>query len=182
MNGSSNPIADGPVQADALVTNQPGIMLGVLAADCMPFLFADPVAGIIGAAHAGWRGALSGILDQTIRAMTKLGANPMNIHACLGPCLRQPNFEVGFDLVSEFLEKYPQTERFFLPGKNDEKRQLDLASFGFWRLCENGVFHTDDIGICTLANPDQYFSYRHSRQVNAPDYGRNLSAIVISLP
>jgi len=166
-------------KADAMVTNKPGLMLGILTADCMPFLFVDDNAGVIGAAHAGWRGALSGILDNTIDKMISLGANPDTIKTALGPCLRQPSFEVGMDLVSEFLDHYPASAQFFSAGKNDNKRQFDLASFGRWRLKEKGVSTLDDLNICTLTNHDLYFSYRYSRQQNHDDYGRNLSAIVL---
>jgi len=170
---------NGP-QADGMVTQRPGIALGVLAADCMPFLFAEPAAGVIGAAHAGWRGALAGVLEATVETMTRLGAKPERIRAGLGPCLRQPNFEVGLDLVEAFLAKHPQSERFFAAGVSPEKRQFDLASFGRWRLESVGVFGLDDTGVCTLAEPEKYFSYRASRQAGENDFGRNLSAIVVA--
>lgn len=168
-----------PPEADALVTNRPGVMIGVLAADCMPFLFVDPVKNIIGAAHAGWRGALGGILEDTVNSMVALGSDPSDIHACLGPSLRQPSFEVGLDLVEQFIQKHPYSDRFFKPGISDEKRQFDLAGFGFWRLQTSGLEKLDDVNICTLARPDEYFSYRHAQKTQAPDYGRNLSAIVM---
>ncbi len=166
-------------KADAIVTNQHNLIISILTADCMPFLFADAGAKIIGAAHAGWRGALNGILEKTIDAMVALGATPRNIKASLGPCLRLNNFEVGMDLVSAFLEKDQANKQFFYPGKNDEKRQFDLAAFGFSRLESMEVVDMYDTNICTLSAYDQYFSYRYSKQINAPDYGRNLSAIVI---
>ncbi|MBB5519999.1 peptidoglycan editing factor PgeF [Amphiplicatus metriothermophilus] len=165
-------------EADAMVADRPGIALGVLAADCMPVLFADPEAGVIGAAHAGWRGALAGILESTVALMTSLGAKPARIVAALGPCLRQPNFEVGLDLVEAFLARHPASERFFAPGARPEKRQLDLAGFARWRLAETGVAAFDDLGVCTLGEPDRYFSYRDGRRRGAQAYGRNLSAIV----
>ena len=174
------PWTGAPPQADAMVTTTPGIALGVLAADCMPFLFFDPEAKVIGAAHAGWRGALAGVLEATVAAMTKLGAQPSRILAALGPCLRQENFEVGLDLVEMFTEKYPASARFFAAGKNSEKRQLNLAAFGEWRLQEAGVSSLDDLEICTLAEPNAYFSYRASRRAGVADYGRNLSAIALS--
>ena len=166
-------------KADGMVTKTSGIALSVLAADCMPWLFADHDAGVIGAAHAGWRGALAGILENTVSAMEKLGSKRSNIRACLGPCLRQPNFEVGFDLVSSFLEKYPEADEFFAPGINPDKRQFDLARFGAWRLRESGVTQLSDVDICTLAKPDQYFSYRSMVKNGEKDFGRNLSAIAI---
>jgi len=175
----TTPWTDGPPKADAMVTNTPGLGLGVLAADCMPWLFADPEARVIGAAHAGWRGALAGVLENTVGAMESVGAVRKRIRAALGPCLRQPNFEVGLDLVDTFLAKYPTAERFFAPGINKEKRQLDLASFGAWRLQEAGVSAIDDLQICTLAEPERYFSYRAARRAGDDDYGRNLSAITL---
>lgn len=168
--------ADRP-QADAMATARPGIALGVLAADCMPFLFIDPVAGVLGAAHAGWRGALAGILEETVAAMARLGAKPQRIAAALGPCLRQPNFEVGLEVRDAFARKFPAAERFFAAGASPEKRQLDLAGFGRWRLAESGVEGLDDFGHCTLAEPERFFSYRASRRAGAADYGRNLSAV-----
>lgn len=167
-------------KADAMVTKERGIALGVLAADCMPFLFADGDAQIIGAAHAGWRGALAGVLEATVAAMTRLGAKADRIAAAVGPCLRQPNFEVGMDLVDEFTRKYPKSERFFAPSASAEKRQLDLAAFGRWRLAETGVTTLDDLGACTLGDDQSYFSYRASRRAGSESYGRNLSAIALA--
>lgn len=165
--------------ADAMVTRMKGVALGVLAADCMPVLFIDSAEGIIGAAHAGWRGALDGVLEATVALMLAQGADPGRIVAALGPCLRQPNFEVGLDLVDTFTNKYPEAERFFGPGKAVDKRQFDLACFGRWRLAQAGVMRLDDLGVCTLARPDDYFSYRAGRRAGASDYGRNLSAIAL---
>ena len=172
-----------PAKVDALVTKTPGLALGALAADCMPWLFAEPEAGIVAAAHAGWRGALKGVLENTIALMTNHGADPSRIRAALGPCLRQPNFEVGLELVDAFSERHPDAGRFFAPGKTPDKRQLDLAGFGAWRLAQCGVERIDDTRACTLAAPDRYFSYRaavrESRDTSAVDYGRNLSAIAL---
>lgn len=173
------PWEGGPDKVDGMVTQTPGVALGVLAADCMPFLFADEQAGVIGSAHAGWRGALAGVLENTVAAMTKLGAKPERIRAAVGPCLRQPNFEVGLDLLEAFTKKHPKAARFFAPGASKDKRQLDLAGFGRWRLEVSGVALTDDIGLCTLAAPDRFFSYRAMRRTGEADYGRNLSAICL---
>ncbi|MEL7488358.1 MAG: peptidoglycan editing factor PgeF, partial [Pseudomonadota bacterium] len=172
------PFVDSP-RADGMATATPGLALGALAADCMPFLLADPAAGVIGAAHAGWRGALAGVLEATVDAMTRLGAQPTRIIAALGPCLRQDNFEVGLDLFEAFTSKYPEAEQFFATGVSDEKRQLDLAGFGRWRLMRVGVETLDDLGVCTLQQEDRYFSYRGSRRRKAGDYGRNLSGIAL---
>lgn len=170
------PLSDRP-QADAMACARPGVALGVLAADCMPYLFIDPEAGVVGAAHAGWRGALAGVLEETIATMTSLGAKPHRIAAALGPCLRQPNFEVGRDVLEAFTDKFAAAAGFFAPGRSAEKRQFDLAGFGRWRLAESGVERLDDLGLCTLAEPRRFFSYRASKRVGAADYGRNLSAI-----
>jgi len=166
-------------RADGMATRLKGVALGVLAADCMPFLFVDPEAEIIGAAHAGWRGALAGVLGATVAAMVKLGAKPHRIRAALGPCLRQPNFEVGLDVLEAFTAKCPEAEQFFAPGAASEKRQFDLAGFGRADLARAGVEHLDDLCVCTLGEKDRYFSYRASRRANEPDYGRNLSAITL---
>jgi len=167
-------------KADGMATRLKGVALGVLAADCMPFLFVDRNAQVIGAAHAGWRGALAGVLEATIQAMVSIGASPESIVAVVGPCLRQANFEVGLDVVDAFAKKHPDTDRFFAPGVSAQKRQFDLVGFGAARLAACGVSRLDDIGVCTLADSDRYFSYRASRRAGDPDYGRNLSAI--SLP
>lgn len=178
-------IADGPwsrddaPEADAIVTDRPGLAIGILAADCMPFLLADPEAGIIGAAHAGWRGALAGILEGCISAMQLIGAKPERIVAALGPCLRQPNFEVGMDVYEAFTARHSASARFFGPGASAQKRQLDLAGFGVWRLAECGVETVESVDACTLAHPDLYFSNRASKRAGEQDYGRNLSAIVL---
>ena len=169
-----------PPRADGMVTDRPGLALGALAADCMPFLFCDPEAGVIGAAHAGWRGALAGVLEATVAKMESLGARPERILAAVGPCLRKKNFEVGLDLLDAFREKYSDTDRFFSSGVNDQKRQLDLVEFGRWRLQQAGVKALEDAGVCTLGNQSRYFSYRGMKAAGAHDYGRNLSAIALT--
>ncbi|MFQ5563069.1 MAG: peptidoglycan editing factor PgeF, partial [Parvularculaceae bacterium] len=175
-------------EADAMVTATPGLALGVLAADCMPFLFFEPHARVIAAAHAGWRGALAGVLEATVAAMAERGARPDRIIAALGPCLRQPDFETGMDVVEAFAKKFPQAGRFFAPGARPDKRQFDLAGFGFQRLATCGLTDFDDVEISTLACSEAYFSYRaprlrgrsrfgaaKARRAGASDYGRNLS-------
>ena len=174
-------VFDSLPEADAIVTYKPGLVIGVLTADCMPVLLADAEAGVIGAAHAGWRGALGGILESCIHLMCEHGAKPSNIFAAIGPCLQLRNFEVGLDLLTSFTEKYPEAERFFHPGVSGEKRQLDLTEFGIWRLTQTGLLRKNisSLGECTLGDPNAYFSYRHSRRIGANDYGRNLSAITL---
>ena len=164
-------------KADAIVTNSPGLALGVLTADCMPWLLADPGAGVIASAHAGWRGALSGVLENTVAAMESIGAKRANIQAALGPCLHQPNFEVGLELMDAFKQRHPWSVQYFAPGEKTEKRQLDLASFGADCLKRVGVEAIEDLSVCTLAAPDQYFSYRATCRRGEEDYGRNLSVI-----
>lgn len=175
----TEPFGDARPQADGLVTRKKGLLLGALAADCMPLLFADPEAEVVGAAHAGWRGALGGIIEATLDAMISIGARPAQIRAALGPCLRPPNFQVGADVVAAFTQKFSQATRFFGPDPDPLRRQLDLAGFARWRLAERGVETFADIGVCTLAGADDYFSYRASRRTNEADYGRNLSAIAL---
>ena len=166
-------------RADALVTKTPGLALGVLAADCMPWLFYEPCARIIGAAHAGWRGALAGVLENTVAAMEKIGADRARILAAVGPCMRQQNFEVGLELIDAFEKRHAGAQQFFAPGVSDDKRQLDLVGFGKWRLHAVGAQAVDDVDVCTLGESEHYFSYRASKRAGAPDYGRNLSAIAL---
>jgi hypothetical protein len=167
-------------EADAMATRLEGVALGVLAADCMPFLFVDPDARVIGCAHAGWRGALAGVLDAAIEAMGRLGASPPRIRAALGPCLRQENFEVGPEVPEAFAAKYPDAERFFAAGPTPEKRRLDLAGFARSRLAVLGVEQVEDVEICTLGRADAYFSNRANRRAGEERYGRNLSAIALT--
>ena len=124
-------------EADAMVTSRPGVALGVLAADCMPWLFIDPEAKIIGAAHAGWRGALGGVLENTVKAMVRLGATPKTIRASVGPALRQRNFEVGLDLYDAFVEKYADAHMHFAPGQRP--RQKAIRPCGFWQASARDI-------------------------------------------
>ncbi|MEM9494598.1 MAG: peptidoglycan editing factor PgeF [Pseudomonadota bacterium] len=177
MNG---PWPGTPAKVDALVTKTPGLAVGALAADCMPVLFADPDARVIGAAHAGWRGALAGVLDNTVAEMITLGADVENIRAVIGPCLRAHSFEVGLEFVDAFNAVHDDAKRFFSPGVSAEKRQFDSAGYAAWRLRNNGVTKIDNIDICTVAASDAYFSYRVSKRNGNRDYGRNLSAIALT--
>ena len=171
-----------PPEADAIVTGCPGLAIGILTADCMPVLLHDPAAQIIGAAHAGWKGALAGVLENCVSLMTRHGAQPDRIRAAIGPCLQQPNFEVGFDLIDAFSSKYKDMDRFLSPASDPEKRLFDLTGFGCWRLEEAGLKHDhiDVLPQCTLGAPADFFSYRHSRKAGLADYGRNLSAILLT--
>ncbi len=178
----TEPFAGSPPQADALVTDRPGLALGALAADCMTVLFFEPEARLVGAAHAGWRGSLAGILEATIALIEEKGGKAGRILCAIGPCLRADAFEVGEDLVSEVTGRYPGAVRFFRPAPAAGKHLYDHAAFGRWRIEAAGVDpdRIDDVGGCTLTRPDRWFSYRASRKQCAPDYGRNISAIALS--
>lgn len=164
--------------ADALVTATPGVILGVLSADCGPVLFADPEAGIIGAAHAGWKGALGGVLENTILAMQSLGARREAITATLGPSISGANYEVGPEFVERFLKENPDFERFFSPSAKAGHAMFDLQGLTVKRLIDAGV-RADSLGICTYADPATFFSYRRTTHAGEPDYGRQISAIAI---
>ena len=168
----------GDIEADGLVTTVPGLAISALSADCGPVLLADTEAGVIGACHAGWRGALSGIVESTVATMCELGASPQNITATLGPCIGPDNYEVGDDFKAEFCEIDAEYERFFhLPA--GKKVHFDLPAFILSRLAVMEV-RADWTGQCTYALPEEYFSYRRNTHQNIKAYGRNLSAILLS--
>jgi len=171
------PLPDGPrPEADAMVTATPGLALGILTADCMPVLFADDKAGVIGAAHAGWKGARGGILEATLAAMEGLGAARGSIHAVIGPCISQRAYEVGPEFLEQFLDEDPDTARFFADGAGD-RTHFDLVSYGLNRLRAAGVAQASWLGHCTYGDPDRFFSYRRSTHKNQADYGRLISVI-----
>ncbi|MGL6212171.1 MAG: peptidoglycan editing factor PgeF, partial [Paracoccaceae bacterium] len=163
-------------RADGMVTNKPGLALGVLTADCMPVLFADPQAGVIGAAHAGWRGAKDGVLDSVITAMTALGAKPQRIAATIGPCISQSAYEVGPEFFEAFTDDDRDTTRFFAGGKGD-RMLFDLPAYGLWRLRAAGVGQATWTGHCTYRDPDRFYSYRRTTHAGEADYGRLISVI-----
>ena len=163
------------LRADALVTAVPGIALSVLTADCQPVLFADAEAGVIGAAHAGWRGALGGVLEATVDAMRDLGAQ--NIRAVIGPTISQRAYEVGWEFMDEFTTEDPDYQRYFANGPND-KPMFDLPAFGLMRLRAAGV-DAQWTRHCTYSDPDLFFSYRRSTHKAEADYGRLISAIAL---
>ncbi len=167
---------DARPRADALVTATPGLALAILTADCQPVLFADPEAGVIGAAHAGWRGARDGVLEATIEAMEALGAARARIAAVIGPSISQRNYEVGPELLEDFLADDPESARFFANGK-DGRYQFDLPGYGLWRLRRAGVGHAEWTRHCTYADPARFYSYRRATHEGAADYGRLISAI-----
>jgi YfiH family protein len=163
-------------RADAVVSATPGIALGVLTADCAPVLFADREAGVVGAAHAGWRGALDGVLEATVAAMARLGARPGAIRAAVGPTISQRAYEVGPEFFERFQAEEAGYERFFVPGAGDRLR-FDLPGFVVHRLRAAGVGEADWIGACTFTEPDRFFSYRRATRAGESDYGRLISAI-----
>lgn len=163
-------------KADAMVTRLPNIGLGVLTADCAPVLFADKSRGIIGAAHAGWKGALFGVVDSTIAAMVNLGAQPIDIVAVIGPCISQQAYEVGPEFVEVFHEQSSGYSKFFARG-DDDRSYFDLPGFILHRLEARGVASASWTGHCTYSTPGQFFSYRRNTHNSAPDYGRMLSVI-----
>jgi YfiH family protein len=163
-------------EADAAVTAAPGVVLSVLTADCAPVLFSDPVAGVVGAAHAGWRGALDGVIEATLAAMERLGARIGDIRAAVGPTISQRAYEVGPDLFERFRAEEAGYERFFASGRGD-RLQFDLPGFVLARLREAGVADAGWIGACTHSEPARFFSYRRATQAGEPDYGRLISVI-----
>jgi polyphenol oxidase len=167
-------------QADAIVTRMRALAIGVTTADCGPVLLADPRAAVIGAAHAGWRGALTGVLEATIAAMERLGAARGRIRAAIGPMIRQPNYEVGADLVSRFGGQDPASHRFFAPAKRDGHAMFDLAGYIAMRLKLAGVGEVEDLGLCTYGDPGQFFSYRRTTHRAETDYGRHVNAIALA--
>lgn len=171
---------EGRPRADAIVTKAPGLAIGVSTADCGPLLFADPEARVIGAAHAGWRGAFSGVIEGTIAAMEALGADRRRVQVALGPIIRQPNYEVSQSFVDDFLRADQAHARFFSPAAREGHAMFDLPGFIAARLEQSGVSGFEDIGLCTYADPDRFYSYRRSVHRAEPDYGRHVNAIVLA--
>ena len=171
---------DARPRADALVTRTPGLAIGVSTADCGPILFADAGARVVGAAHAGWRGALTGVIEATIAAMEKIGAARGNIVVATGPMIRQPNYEVGPEFVDRFKADSAANQRFFTPSANSGHAMFDLAGYIMARLAAAGVRKVEDIGRCTYADADTFYSYRRSVHRNEPDYGRHINGIALS--
>ena len=169
--------AKSTTKADALVTNTPGVVLGILTADCQPVLFSDPIAGVVAAAHAGWRGALDGVLANTVAAMESLGATRGNIRAVIGPCISQPNYEVGAEFREAFVANDPSFEGYFIAGQSEGKFQFDLPAFGLDMLRDAGLSQIAWTGHCTYADETQFYSYRRSCHKKEADYGRLISTI-----
>lgn len=167
-------------KADAVVTATPGLAIGIVTADCGPVLFADPKAKVVGAAHAGWRGAVTGVLEQTVLAMEALGADRHNIHAALGPCIQQAAYEVGPEFRAQFLDRDPENDQFFAVPTPGARPRFDLRGFIDQELYRCGLATVEASNSCTFASESLFFSYRRSQQHGEPDYGRQISAIVVA--
>lgn len=170
--------ADSPV-ADALATKQTGIVLGILTADCAPVLLADQTAGVIGAAHAGWKGAVGGVLESVVKAMEDLGASRDNISAAVGPCIAQSSYEVGPDFPTPFLDQSPDNIKFFKPSPAEGHHLFDLAGYVSARLVALNLGRIDVAGVDTYAEEDKFFSFRRTTHRKEGDYGRQLSVIAL---
>jgi YfiH family protein len=177
-------VATGPWQgasrprADAIVTRMEGLSIGATAADCGPILLADPNVRVIGAAHAGWKGALTGIVESTVEAMEKLGAERSGMVAAIGPLIRQHSYEVGGEFVERFIEADAENGVFFIPSAREGHAMFDLAGYIRMRLENAGVLMIDDIGVDTYSD-ERFYSYRRSVHRNEPDYGRHVHSIAL---
>ncbi len=172
--------ADTRPRADAIVTREPGLAIGVSTADCGPLLFADAKARVIGAAHAGWRGALTGVIDGTVAAMEKLGAERANITVTLGPTIRQDNYEVGPEFVERFLAADAYNARFFSDAARAGHALFDLTGYIAARVQQAGIEKFEDIGLCTYADPARFYSFRRATHLSEPYYGRHINAIALT--
>ena len=168
------------LEGDAMVTATPGLALGILTADCAPVLLADPRAKVIGAAHAGWKGALGGVLEATVEAMEKLGAQRMRIQAVIGPSISQDAYEVGWDFRDRFLKLGLRNRRFFVPSDKEGHYRFDLPGYAAHRLTAAGAGSVESLGGCTYPPENGYFSFRRTTHAGEPDYGRQISAIVLT--
>ncbi len=166
-------------RADAIVTRTPHLAIGVSTADCGPLLFADAQACVIGAAHAGWRGAFTGVIEAVIAAMEKLGADRSRIAAALGPTIRQPNYEVGPEFVERFLAADRNNERLFAPSERAGHAMFDLTGYIADSVQRADIVNFEDLGLCTFAEPERFFSFRRTTKLNEPDYGRHINAIAL---
>jgi polyphenol oxidase len=171
---------DARPRGDAIVSRTAGLAIGVSTADCGPILLADPDAHVIGAAHAGWRGALGGVVEATVAAMERLGAARERIRAALGPMIRQDSYEVGPDLIARFAAEDEGSERFFRPAARDGHAHFDLGGYIAARLARAGVRQIEDLGLCTYAEPARFFSFRRTTHRGEADYGRHINAIALA--
>jgi YfiH family protein len=171
--------ADARPRCDGLATSTPGLALGVTGADCAMILFADSGARVVGAAHAGWKGALFGVVEGTVSAMMRLGAAPSRISAALGPCIAQASYEVGPEFVATYFEADPSSARFFVPSSNEGRSMFDLHGYIGERAARAGIGDFEDCGLDTYADEASFFSYRRTTHRKEPDYGRLVSAIAL---
>jgi polyphenol oxidase len=171
---------DSRPRADAIVTRERGLAIGITTADCGPILFADADAQIVGAAHAGWRGALGGVAEATIAAMEQLGAERGRIRAVLGPMIRQASYEVGPDLIARFTAEDSESAGFFAPAERGGHAMFDLGGYIAWRLARAGIGAVEDLGVCTYADPERFYSYRRATHRAEADYGRHVNAIALA--
>jgi YfiH family protein len=177
-------VADGPwkgdrPEGDAVASGTPGVICAVLTADCAPILLADAGASVVAAVHAGWKGALSGVIHSAVSAMQALGAVPARTVAVVGPCIAQASYEVGADYEEKFAHTEPHSRRFFIPGTKADKRMFDLPGFVLWRLEQAGVDQAAWTGHDTCADEELFFSNRRAYQRGEPDFGRLMSAIAL---
>jgi YfiH family protein len=170
---------DNRPRADAIVSRTPSLAIGVSTADCGPLLFADSQAGVIGAAHAGWRGAFTGVIEATVTAMEQLGANRGRIMAALGPTISQPNYEVGPEFVTRFVSADTANARFFKTSQRAGHALFDLNGYIAARVQRAGIVKYEDLGLCTYAEPERFYSFRRSTHRSEPDYGRHINAIAL---
>jgi len=166
-------------RADAIVTREPALAIGVTIADCGPVLLADPAAHVVGAVHAGWRGAFDGVIESAVAKMEELGAERKRIAATVGPLIRQQSYEVGPEFVARFREADASFEKFFAPAARDGHAMFDLPGFIVMRLQAAGVGTIDDLGLDTYSDDARFFSFRRSTHRNEPDYGRLIAAIAL---
>ncbi len=172
-------IPDNRPRADAVVTKTPRLAVGVSTADCGPLLFADSEAGVIGAAHAGWRGAFGGVIEATIAAMETLGAERTRLNVALGPTIRQPNYEVGPEFVERFVAADAANAQFFASSDRAGHAMFDLTGYIAARVHRAGIVKFEDLGLCTFAEPDRFYSFRRTTLRGEPDYGRHINAIAL---
>lgn len=166
-------------KVDGLVTNKRGLALGILTADCGPILFADPTAGVIGACHAGWKGALTGVTDSTVEAMESLGAERKNIIAVLGPTISQKAYEVGPEFPKPFLQQYKSHQKYFIPSVRNDHYMFDLPAYLIDHMQSFGVGLAVDLALCTYSDSELFFSYRRTTHIKEKDYGRLISTIAL---
>jgi hypothetical protein len=170
---------DARPHADALVTDRPGLLLGILTADCVPVLLADAGAGVVGAAHAGWKGALAGVTDATVAAMLSLGARRDGIAAAIGPCIARASYEVDDAFLRRFADAEPANERFFAAGVRPGHHQFDIEAYVAARLAAAGLGRVETLGLDTYANEARFFSFRRATHRGEPGYGRQISLIAL---